>query len=272
METSNTGVNRHHFVVVAHPRSGSTLLTSAVASHSSVQMYGEVFNVDADARAHNFPGDLRQWDPSVRRYRIHPRKRPYNLDENAADFLRQSVFYPRWRIPPLAIGFKIFYDHARETENQSSAWDYLTARPDLLVIHLYRENLVKSWLSLKLAEASSVWAVPQGERLPSSPSTQAITINAEECLRYCKRMLRWRHWARHAFQSQRYIELTYERDMCSDFAGSISRVQRFLSIPIASLEPNLQKQQRVPYSKTFPNYAQIIDHIRAQIPEALPQL
>ena len=179
MKYADRECNKTHFIVLAHPRSGSTMLSSALATHSQVVMYGEVFNDDAHTRQHDFPGDLRKKRQNGG-FSVTRRADPYHPNRVAADFLSHSVFYPRWRIAPMAIGIKIFYDHARATPPERRAWDFLQTSDHLRVIHLQRENLLHAYLSLQKALATNQWTSADKA---SNTKPLRIRVSIEDCLK-----------------------------------------------------------------------------------------
>src|SRR5688572_26178109 len=90
------------FVIVGTARTGSTLLIELLNSHSQALAFGELFRSN-DSIGWDVPPFVKRQDAkTLSLYRSDP-----NL------FLKKHVFR-RWPRNILAVGFKLFYYHARE--------------------------------------------------------------------------------------------------------------------------------------------------------------
>ena len=114
------------FVIVGRSRVGSNLLRGLLNGHPAVVAYGEIFR------------DVRNMDWDHTGYFQSPAA-ANGLQQDPVRFIDAQVFgrYPR---NTGAVGFKLFYYHARDGRAQG-VWDYLVQRRDLRVLHLKRRNI-----------------------------------------------------------------------------------------------------------------------------------
>ena len=126
------------FVIIGAARSGSTLLTSLLNDHSQALAFGEIFRAQ----------DMIGWDiPPFLDFQAPNLLALYRMDPVA--FLQRKVFR-RWPRNYAAVGFKLFYYHAR-TPVHAAVWTHLAADENLSVVHMKRRNLLDQYYSLQLA-------------------------------------------------------------------------------------------------------------------------
>src|SRR6185295_16382915 len=88
----------------------------------------------------------------------------YHDGEDGGEFLKNNVFYKRYYEEWIkSVGFKVFYTQARDTINAQKAWDYLLGTTTIRIIHLYRFNLLETYLSYRIATLTNQWALLRGE-------------------------------------------------------------------------------------------------------------
>jgi len=144
----------HPFIILCGIRTGSTMLTSFLKSHSNILMFFELFHVDRTSVPFGTDGF---------RGRAHDEEVVELRNTDPVQFLEQEVFraYPAH---VEAVGFKLLYTQARSREMwwdepkysdwwedmddsrlawrdaDSDLWAYLRSRTDVKVLHLVREN------------------------------------------------------------------------------------------------------------------------------------
>jgi len=159
------GTSRYRkFVIIGTARTGSTLLVDLLKSHSQVRVFGELFRSTDKIGWDVKPFATFQAPALISLYRTDP-----------LAFLEGHVFR-RWPRTCKAVGFKLFYYHARSREH-SVVWDYLAADPDICVLHLRRRNLLAQYYSLRLAHQTNSWtksAAAKGDHTP-------IRLDMQEC-------------------------------------------------------------------------------------------
>jgi LPS sulfotransferase NodH len=244
------------FILLGHGRSGSTLLVKNLIEHPGILMDEELFHPEEAERFKSDPNPNRD-APEMPGVEI----RPYRDGEDGAEYLREAVFCDRSRDDILAVGFKLFYTHARGDAKARTAWDYLIENRDVRVVHLVRVNLLESFLSLKVAFMTGEWRRWKGAEGASAPPT-SLRLEPRECEEYFNEITAYRAWARDAFRRHPFLEIEYERDVCARYPETMGRVYDFLCVPRGPAEQLLEKQSRRRPRETVSNYAELKEHFR----------
>lgn len=242
-----TEIPRTKFIILSHSRCGSTLLQCTLECHPDAEAFGEVFqeNQYDRARFENLRGQF------------------YRDGSDAAAFLREVVFGGS---PPnvRAVGFKMMYNQARESNGSLRAWDLLRSDTEICVIHLYRWNLLECYCSHEVASRSQQWYLSDvEERIDVSP----FRIEPRHLIGFCESVLSWRAWARRAFSNHPLLEIQYERDLCADFSGAMTRIQKFIGLSALSLIPPIHKQAVIAPDQQLSNFMQLRAACRHTIAE-----
>jgi LPS sulfotransferase NodH len=210
--TGELSIPRKHFVVVAHPRSGSTLLQEALRQHPDIQMFGELLHDNVEARKRDL-GDRGIY---------------YRGGSSAAQFLERVVFGEDEAGSARAVGFKLFYGHARMDDAAREAWQLLTTRKDIYIVHMVRRNLLDSFVSLKVAIRTNEWAcLIEAARKPSD--VEPFAVAARECRSFFDNVTRDRRMTREVFMRPRYMEVTYDA-LASGYLDRVNSVVAFLGL------------------------------------------
>ncbi len=224
------------FIILTHARSGSNLLAFGLREHGQIYVGGEFFNDQAEYRK----GD------GVAAHGIG-----YTEGFDGEKFLREGLFEYPMPHHIAAAGFKLFYNHAR-SPRASTAWEYLARRKDVRIIRLLRENLFASWVSHEVAFRTNVWVVP---RVQQPTATLApFPIAPERCLDFFQETERYIEMTRETFRHHPTCEVSYERELCTDYAQTMSRVFWFLDVEPREVVPQTQSQGRRSLSEQVSNY------------------
>ena len=253
-----------HFLLLAHPRSGSTLLLRSLADHPNVKMFGELFNDEEDERQRAFAGRRRsgadlQAGSDASDY--------YKEGEDGAEFLRQRVLRNSSPDPNIkAIGFKLFYCQARENPYVKTVWEYLLTNPNIYVIHLQRRNLLESYFSLRVATITREWARPKGAT-PSDFTLEPFRLDPEQCARKFNAITAHREWVKTSWSRRPMLEITYEDDLRGKYEQTIRAIEDFLDLEHVPTEQRLEKQARRPPREAILNYAELKEYFRYTLHE-----
>jgi LPS sulfotransferase NodH len=225
------------FIILATARSGSNFLRGLLNSHSQVMAFGELF------REMKSIG----WDIPVYDQFMQSRHLRQLAQHDPVGFLENAVF-KRFPKKIKAVGFKLFYYHAQD-ESRSHVWRFLREQKDLRVIHLKRNNTLRTMLSLKKAFKTDSWT----NTLGAEEEKTLISLNYEECLESFK-------WAQDVkkryddyFEEHPKIEIIYEQ-LVDDMEGELTRIQRFLGIDPKICKSATSKQANQPLSEAISNY------------------
>lgn len=222
------------FVVLGRSRVGSNLLRSLLNAHPNIVAFGEVFR---DARALD-------WDHTG--YFQQPATTAMVADDPVR-FVSGRLLgrYPR---DVRAVGFKLFYYHAREGR-QAPLWPWLLQRRDIRVIHLKRANLLQTHVSRKRAALTGRWVNTSGE------PDKAVTLNLDydEILADFEQTRAWESECDRAFAGHRLIQVEYER-LAADFRAEAARLEEFLGVESRVIEPSTFQQSTQSLAATVANY------------------
>jgi LPS sulfotransferase NodH len=225
------------FVILARSRTGSNLLRSLLNSHPQIVVFSEVFR-NPDAIDWGFPG-----------YRQSPRDARLMRQDPVA-FLENRIFAGQPR-NVAAVGFKLFYYHAREPQ-LAPLWPYLAQADDIKIIHLKRRNILRTHLSRERAIRTDEWARLDDAPRPETP----IHLDYERCLADFEQTRRWEEEMDAFFAGREMLQLTYEA-LVADMTGEMDRVQAFLGVPRRDLTPLTKKQAQKPLSAAIANYDEL---------------
>jgi LPS sulfotransferase NodH len=238
------GTSRYRkFVIVGTARTGSTLLINLLKSQSHVRVFGELFRSP----------DAIGWD--VKPFATFQPRQVVSLYRNDPVAFLDGHVFRRWPRTCRAVGFKLFYYHARTPEH-SIVWDYLAADPEIRVLHLRRRNMLAQYCSLRLAHETNSWTkatAPNGNPVKMSLDPQAcrdhfgwVRALEEECAEY--------------FARNDVHDVWYE-DLVSDQARTVAGIQDFLGLPRHFMKPTIERQRTTPLRVAIANY----DDLRTQL-------
>lgn len=226
------------FIIGGMGRTGSNLLVGCLKHHNEVIAYSEIFNNKDHNRKVGFSNpEYRNTDRSLIALR----------DADPVRFL-DTVIFRKAPTRIRAIGFKLFYYHARGPQD-AVVWDYLRAA-NVRVIHLKRRNLLALQLSMTRALGSHAWT---GARQGTAPETR-IALSYEECLEGFEQVDRWQREFDTAFPDQLPV---YYEDLCTDREHTMRQVCEYLDVAYQPTRSRTQKQSRLPLDVAISNYDEL---------------
>ena len=230
------GTSRYRkFVIVGTARTGSTLLVDLLRSHSQVRVFGELFRSTEEIGWDVKPFASFQSPEIVSLYR-----------EDPVAFLQSHVFR-RWPRACKAVGFKLFYYHARTSEH-AAVWDYLAADPNLCVLHLRRRNLLAQYYSLCLAHQTNSWTKSATKGAPAP-----IILNAQACGEHFG-------WVRAleedcaAFFARNTVHDIWYEDLVAAQETTMGDIQHALGLERERVTARVERQRTNPLHLAIANY------------------
>ena len=225
------------FVLLGRSRTGSNFLRGLLTANRAVTLFGEVFK-NPRAIEWGMQG-LPQTGRALDLYQTDP-----------ARFLGEYV-YRAMPAHTKAVGFKLFYYHARSGP-LAAIWDHLREAREIRVIHIKRANILRTHLSRARAERSSRWVNLDGEHEDDAP----IRLDTAACREDFERTRRWEEECERFFEGHPLLDVYYESLAEASPQESV-RIQQFLGIPVEALTPQTHKQSRVPLVQAIENYAEL---------------
>lgn len=233
------------FVILATGRTGSTMLVSMLQSHPNCVCYSELYHSHhpmwfyphLDYR--NSETTLAMWRGDVDR------------------FLDRLVFAP---MSPRthAVGFKLLYGDTeperwyRETQEPWRAEVIPSlVRRGARVIHLRRRNRLERYVSMKRADQTRAWVVTDEQA--KAPRHALLTIDPADCIQSMEALARDEATYAARFDGVSTLDVFYE-DLLADPEGVGEQVQRFLDLPVGTLQARTRKLRQRPLAETIANY------------------
>jgi LPS sulfotransferase NodH len=234
--------NNRSFILLSVARSGSNLLRDCLNQHESIQCFGEIFKksfvTEKDWGAFSgLDGDVK---------RLH--------ETDLVSFWK--LVLKTYKQDKPVIGAKIFYYHRHGDE----IWHYF-ARSATPIIHLIRPELIDSYLSLKLAEASGIWKQPRNKRT-GVEYDRSICIDLADFERYCARTQRYINQCELLFRDNPYLEITYSA-LVQDLEKTMSEIYSFLRLRNRETSPRLVRQLSRPREELIINWNETASFIKS---------
>lgn len=212
------------------------MLADSLSCHSELRVLGEVLN----------PGPDDYW-PAFRRplvARLYSDLEDISPDSNC--------------VPLLTHLFESYDGLVLHRESQLSkdnpTWEYLASKADLRIIHLYRRNLFRQYLSERIAVTTQIW-----HRSTSDAATlelPPIRIDPDRCLQIMRRRRAMFDWGQQLFRKLPNVTINYE-DIEHDIGGVLAYCQGFLGVPLQTLPVRYRKLSNKPLSQLISNLAEI---------------
>jgi len=225
------------FVILGRSRTGSNYLRSLLESHPNIVTANEILR---DGRSIDWGSALFKTTPAVMEM-LHARP---------TEFLKEAVFR-RFPKRVRAVGFKLFYYHARHMP-RGAVWDWLQADRALHVIHLKRRNILRTHLSKVHAMRTGRWFDSKGQTGDQAP----VTLDFAECLQAFEdtRAAERENDAR--FAEHPVLQIAYE-DLVSGENTLIAQIQSFLHLPQVALTQRLHQQSQLRLTEAIRNYGEL---------------
>lgn len=220
------------FIILCRSRVGSNLLISYLNSHPAIFVQGELFGNTINGNRLN----LRKQEPE--------------------NYLNKYCFrkYPSYI---KAAGFKIFYYHPVHNEPKT-IWELLKAMPDLKIIHLKRENILRTHLSKHIAGKTDKWTATNHT---VKNFNKTVALNPDECLKAFEETTQWQDDFDQLFDKHQKFEIIYE-NLISNPDQVLGKTQNFLNVNFHLLKSSLKKQNPEPLNELISNYDELKIHFK----------
>lgn len=196
--------NYVHFIILTRSRTGSNLLLSFLNAHPEIFTEGEIF-----AR-------LNGGNP-LTRLKSAFGKQPRHIR---------------------AKGFKIFYYHPLDGKAEE-LWNELTARENIRVIHLTRQNILRTLLSRKIAGIQDTWT---GTRFDAvNTESKRVQFTVQELQEGFSQTRAWESAAAARFGSHPVLHVSYE-ELITDPRETLASLFAFLKVCNEEPRTSLRRQ------------------------------
>ncbi|MBU1213247.1 MAG: sulfotransferase [Alphaproteobacteria bacterium] len=219
------------FIILARGRVGSNLLSSYLNSHPGIVVKGEIFGAK----------QLRKAGPAA---------------ENDPEAHMNSVAFSVYPHAVAAVGFKLFYYHAsRATQKACQIWPILLSDKNVKIIHLTRENILRTHLSHVIATKTLKWT--QAGPINAVATAEKLTrLGFEECENAFIKTERWQNRTEEMFRDHPMHHVTYEQ-LTSEPEGALTKIQKFLGVEPRALASFHTKQNTESLRQLIQNYDEL---------------
>ncbi len=253
------------FLILCTARTGSNYLINLLSVHKDLKIFGELFNFDK----------LKQSDLDVA------------LSDPLSYF--KNKFYQEFPSSIKSVGFKLFYDHLSEdyfwkpvkleescleVKNRISNFnnyvgtnfdrnellkkfeqvkDFIVLDKEIKIIHLKRENLLRTYISSKRTFLTDEWL-----KINDKPKFDNVSfrIDPDECKDFFNKIDKNENYHDQLFKEHDILEITYE-DLNENRNTTIQQVIQFLNLSNYEPKSILRKQVTVPLSAIVTNYFEL---------------
>lgn len=212
------------FIVIASGRTGSNLLISYLNSHPNIEAKGELFR---------------------------------DLEGSTCKEVWDDFYNNKPKIIEMA-GCKIFYYHPFHTKDKS-VWEFILKDRDIKIIHLVRENKLRTYLSLEIANKTDSWSRKNKKNI--SLNKKQVEINFDEFLDRLNKIEQYEKEARSKFKNHSFLEISYEQ-LVNDKEDTMKRVFDLLDLEERELKSNYKKQNKEKVSDLILNYDEFIGKLK----------
>lgn len=237
------------FVLLGHPRSGSTWMTHALNEHDDVLMYGELLNPDLEARVNGLNFGL-QFETYLKKL-----PEPYDPPGDAGVFLDQ-IYGVATRTSHKAVGFKLHYEHAWAGRSWSNAWRRILHDKGIIKLHLHRRDLMRSYVSLRLADKMNEWVATK-EHPASERNSQRLTVNLDHFRFFVRRCRRIQSLLQRLRPEHHYYEWTFEDSLIRSPTELVNSVFDALGLSHQEIENFVIAQKDFDIRQVVVNFADV---------------
>jgi LPS sulfotransferase NodH len=208
------------YIILSTPRSGSTLLSRMILAHPNVTGRGEYFD------------RLKGKNPAK---------------------LLEKIFKPQ-RKSIKAVGFNIHYNHPAD-EKKREAWELLKECQDLHIIHLSRKNILRYYLSSKIACKLNLFRIKTAKDRPSLESRR-VSISPPELTNIINDITERYRLYNKIFSKKTIIEIEFEKIILKPEV-EFTRITKFLDLPEKKPKILTEIMNPEPMSKLIINYHEL---------------
>lgn len=206
-------------VIICHARTGSNMLISLLNSHPNALFGGELFDFLKDRTSNSI------WSNHFRKY-------PKSVK---------------------VLGFKLFYAHPFDGERD--VWDYIKNDKSILIIHLGRKNLFRSYVSFQIAEKTKKWH--ESINTKDLPNDKKVSINIDGFYEYFDAIEQQIKSVQEQFSNtHKYIEITYE-DLLVDRQSVVDRLIALMGIAKFKVTTKMIRQNAEPLHQLVTNFEEV---------------
>ena len=207
------------FIILGRSRTGSNLLVSFLSSHPNIICSTEIFG----------------------------QVKAFSEKESL------SSFFCKKKSSIKAVGFKIFYYHPLDKPD-SVIWDLLKNDNSICVIHLTRNDKLRSVVSREIALKNKAWVQYSYK---SNENTTPVRLDPLKTYNEISRTKNFEINYREKFKNHDILEITYEQ-LVKDRDNTLNSIFNFLEVKSISVKTDMVKQNISDTKNLVENYDEIL--------------
>ena len=205
-------VGKIKFIILAAPRTGSTLLGLSLNQHPHLTCIHEPMHTRKDIREQAVKNLIKSC-------------------ENPQDWMNE--FYQLEG----NVGFKQIYFNDKSQIDSQIVFDYLKQH-QIKIIHLIRENILDSYVSLRMAIKTGVWRMDQDEW---NDIPRQVYIQPQECKKYFQEVEEMQEKIRSLPNEK--MEITYH-ELTTEYEKTLNQCFDFLEVEQMKINQPLNKLKK----------------------------
>ncbi len=229
-----TNMDYTKFIVLAHARSGSSMVIGTLRKHPNVIGFGELFLSQRVVF-------------NIKDFNNNSGKLLYLRNKYPTNFLEESIF-TYYRKDVEAVGFKLFPEQL-EKSHFRIIWKWLAANKDIKIILLRRENLLATYTSLLVAVKTGTY----GMTTKSKRTNATVTIDYKKCLHEFQKQKTHHDNITERLKGHDVLEVSYE-EMIKNIDAHTTKFQNFLNVKSHPIKINTVKNEVRSLSEVITNY------------------
>jgi hypothetical protein len=223
------------FVLVTHPRNGSTWIQQQLNSHQDLVCYGELLALNKPrygcVNERNLGADILQ------------------RNENTIDFLSQFFEQPK-------SGFKLHLFQIEQYDDKN-LWTWLLNNGNTKIIFLKRRDIIASYISFLLASSNHYWQTTSGD----GKVIDTVTVNLKHFKTYLEKLSFWENTYISKINPESLLNIYYE-DIVTN---GLVEVEDFLGVNHQDLVAETLKQGLIPLEKIVDNLQEVVQYYNDDI-------
>lgn len=235
------------FILLAYPRTGSSLIAHALGVHPAVAMYGELFHPIEAFRKHVVTAA----DEAP-----YPLSDYYRAGADPVEYLERELYGRAFPPDKKMLGFKLFHRQHLPSPARERLFDWLAGMKGIRIIHLYRKRLLAAYVSFQRALLTHEWGIKAGDSAHGKEAPP-LTIDVEGFQKYADEILSSQDLVAGLFREHPMLTIEYREDVAEHYDATIGRIEEFLNLDVMSLPQLLKKQARRPIEEEVTNLAEV---------------
>lgn len=222
---------RANFIIYGMGRSGSNLLRTLLNSHPDLFCDNEIFNKNAVARKNKI----------VQYLILH--------------FPILYIYYKKYSSKTNVFGFKLHQNQLKDTEGiltklHSKGWK---------IIHLYRKNILKQAISMKVAQQTGKWI--RNAKMPDPE--EKFYVDPEKLLAHIKNRIFFTEQEFRVLEKLEHLDVVYEDDLYyqDKWLATTGKIFEYLNTyPVEVYTKRIKTDSRPDWER-IENFEEILDFL-----------